>query len=345
MSSRAVAPTHPPKPARDWRTYTLAQTQEGLLFENLVWDLLQGVPEPEYRGNGRPPLALRDVLFVALTKAYTGLSSRRHQGMMEKAVEQGMLRKPPHFNAVSKLLRQEFTYDVLRCLVQASALPMSCLEADFAVDSTGFATGLYGSYREARYGKTVKADQRLRKWVKLHAICGVRTNVVTAATVLDGHSGDSPQFAGLVEATAQHFPVREVSADKAYSSKANLWHVQQIGGDALIPFKKGKVSPEFISNVRNGRYHGAPGMPGSARLWRKAFAYFLYHQDEFNARYHKRSNVESTFGAIKARFGERLKARDFQAQRNEVLCKVVAWNVCVLVRAMHEHGIPADFTA
>ncbi|HEX2066187.1 MAG TPA: transposase, partial [Candidatus Thermoplasmatota archaeon] len=87
------------------------------------------------------------------------------------------------------------------------------------------------------------------------------------------------------------------------------------------------------------------GHPGSARTWRKAYHYFALHQEEFYARYHKRSNVEATFGAIKQTLGERLKSKNPTAQRNEVLCKVIAWNIRCVVRAMTELGVEPVFKA
>jgi hypothetical protein len=49
-------------------------------------------------------------------------------------------------------------------------------------------------------------------------MCGVKTDVVTAVEILDKHAYDGRQFPALVQDTARHFPIAEVSADKAYSS-------------------------------------------------------------------------------------------------------------------------------
>ncbi len=56
--------------------------------------------------------------------------------------------------------------------------------------------------------------------------------------------------------------------------------------------------------------------------------------------YHKRSNVESTIGAIKKKLGESLKSKNLVAQKNELLCKIIAYNITVLIQHMHE--IPVD---
>lgn len=60
-------------------------------------------------------------------------------------------------------------------------------------------------------------------------------------------------------------------------------------------------------------------------------------------RYHKRSNVESTFHMIKAKFGDKLKSKNPTAQENELLCKIIAHNVVVLIHEMHELGIKPEF--
>ena len=44
----------------------------------------------------------------------------------------------------------------------------------------------------------------------------MKTNIVTAVTILNREAGDSPQFRPLVEKTAENFDVKEVPADKAY---------------------------------------------------------------------------------------------------------------------------------
>lgn len=46
---------------------------------------------------------------------------------------------------------------------------------------------------------------------------------------------------------------------------------------------------------------------------------------------------------IKAKFGERLRCKTTAAQINEVLCKVRAHNLCVLVQSMYELGVDAAF--
>jgi len=61
------------------------------------------------------------------------------------------------------------------------------------------------------------------------------------------------------------------------------------------------------------------------------------------ASYHKRSNIESTFSMIKAKFGDRLRSKTTTAQVNEALCKVLAHNLCCVIQSIYELGIEPTF--
>jgi len=65
---------------------------------------------------------------------------------------------------------------------------------------------------------------------------------------------------------------------------------------------------------------------------------FSYQRDTFFSRYNLRPNVETTFTMIKASFGDWLRSNSEIGQFNEVLCKVVAHNLCVLIACIYEIG-------
>jgi hypothetical protein len=46
---------------------------------------------------------------------------------------------------------------------------------------------------------------------------------------------------------------------------------------------------------------------------------------------------------IKAKFGGRLRSRAEIAQVNEVLCKVLCHNICVLIQSIYELEIEVEF--
>ena len=76
-----------------------------------------------------------------------------------------------------------------------------------------------------------------RDWVKVHLVCGVKTNIVTAVEITDRFAADINYFKPLVDATAANFTIQEVGADKAYLSAANLQTVVDHGAMPYIPFK------------------------------------------------------------------------------------------------------------
>jgi len=59
--------------------------------------------------------------------------------------------------------------------------------------------------------------------------------------------------------------------------------------------------------------------------------------------YHQRSNVESAFNMVKAKFGDKLKSKNKVAQHNELLCKLIAHNIVVLIHEMFELKIKPQF--
>lgn len=303
-----------------WNAYNEAQKAEVKLFDELLKDLVQAIPEPE-QTMGRPRLPLQESLFCAIQKVYSQLSSRRAYSLFQNATERGQIEHAPHFNAPSKLFNNPEITPILHQLVFLSALPVAGLETDFAIDSTGFRTTSFSVYNGMKHGQTKE-----HKWLKAHMCVGVKTNIVAAVTITDGNSNDSPQFSPLIKQTSEGFTIKEVSADLAYSSKKNLELVNSIGGVPYIPFKK---------NV-TGRARGSA-------MWRKMYHYFQLNREEFMEHYHKRSNIESTNAAIKRKFGETLKSKNRVAQENELLAKIIAYNLTVVIHEMYENGIKPEF--
>jgi len=304
-----------------WGAYNRAQKEEITMFDKLLRELVQEVEEPA-QDFGRPRLSLQETAFCSIQKVYSQLSSRRAYSLFGKATDSGLISHAPYYNAVSAFLNTVEATPILMSLVGLSAAPLKGVETDFAVDSTGFRTTNFSMYADAKYGL-----KRQHKWVKAHACVGVKTNVITAVAITDETAGDCPQFADLVKNTAETFDVQEVSADKAYSSRENHSLVKELGGQAYIPFRS-----------------NATGKSRGSNAWRKAFLYFQLNQDDFAQHYHKRSNVESAFASIKKKFGDGIKSRNKTAQMNELLCKVIAYNVVVLIHEMEELGIKPNFS-
>ena len=83
-------------------------------------------------------------------------------------------------------------------------------------------------------------------------------------------------------------------ADKAYLSNDNLDLVAKLGATPFIPFKS----------------NSTPGEVGS--VWERMYGYFTFRRPEFLKHYHARSNVESTFSMVKAKFQDAVRSKTAQ---------------------------------
>jgi transposase len=334
--SGATLPTPEPvkKPTykQEWHAYTLAQKNEKAKFLELLYELCRNIEEP-LQHMGRPRVPLADRIFAAAFKVYSTVSGRRFTSDLMEAKRRGYVSTTPDYSSVSRFLESKELTSVLKQLIIESSLPLKTVEMDFAVDSSGFSTGLYRRWVETKWNKEVRkygedvTHINTKDWIKVHLMCGVKTNIVTSVEISDAHAGDSPYFRPLVETTSRNFVMQEVSADKAYSSSKNL---------QLVLVKKAMPYIDFKSNAN------ATGKQQSA-TWKRMYHYYQYNQESFMRSYHKRSNVETTFSMIKAKFGERLRSKTELSQTNEVLCKILCHNLCCVIQSIYELGIDVDF--
>jgi hypothetical protein len=213
---------------QNWPAYNAAQTEEKHRFAILLSELCRGIPEPE-QTMGRPRLPLGDMVFASAYKVYVGFSSRRFTTDLHDAHAGGLIRSTPHFNSVSRYLSDPKLTGILKNLVTISSLPLKAVETDFAVDSSGFSTCRFVTWFNKKYGH--ETDNR--EWVKVHLMCGVNTKVVAAVDISGWAANDTTYFVPLVERTAEHFQLQEVSADKAYLSRKNLNAVESAGAMPL----------------------------------------------------------------------------------------------------------------
>ncbi len=323
-----------------WPAYNAAQTQEKRIFQYLLHQLCQGVGEPA-QNNGRPRLPLEDMIFAMAFKVYSTVSGRRFATDLKEAHGKGYLSALPSYNTVFRYFESEMLTPYLQMLIEESALPLASIEEDFAVDSSGLSTGVYIRWNDAKWGNKTRdmfGDGKgyvlgKKDWIKIPITTGVKTNVITAVEVTDAHASDSNYFKSLVEATARNFAMRQVSADKAYLSAPNLQAAIDNEAMPYIPFKANSVT---YGPTHRHRSRQSP-------LWKQMFHFYSYNSEHFMENYHKRSNVESTFHMIKAKFGNMLRSRTKTAQINEALCKVLCHNICCLIQSMFELNLKPKF--
>jgi transposase len=312
--------------AQNWHAYNAAQVHEQEQFGLLLRDLVSSVETPKHPGAGRPRLPLADVVFGCAMKVFSTQSGRRADTDIRRAKADGLVSKAPSYNTLFRYMEDPAITPVLTSLIEQAALPLRGIESVFAVDSTGFANATYVRWFDEKWGK----ERSEKTWVKLHAMCGVKTHVVTSVVVTDMSGADCPQFKQLVKDTAKNFRLVDVTADKAYLSRENIALCDELGATPFIPFKDGTGT-----GLVDARGMRAP----HAEQWRKAYHVFQYDRERFLSHYHARSNVESLFAMIKAKFGASIRSKSLVAQKNEALVKVLCHNVVTLNKAVYEHGV------
>jgi transposase len=313
----------PKKPTykQDWPMYNQAQQTEKDRFQKLLFDLCRGLPNLVQTGGGRRWTPMADMVFACALKVYTTVSSRRFACDLKDAHRGGYLSRLMNSVSVCAFLENDLLTPVLKNLIVQSSLPLRLMETNFAPDSSGFSTSRFVRWFDEKYG----CERSSHDWVKAHAICGVKTNIVTAVEIGHRDAGDSPFFKPLVQKTAENFSVKEVPADKAYLSHENLAVVHDLGGTAFVPYKMNSQAGEAGS------------------LWEKMYFYFQFRRDEFLKHYHQRSNMESTFSMVKAKFRDHVRSKTEVAMKNEVLCKFLCHNICVVHQSHIELGIAPIF--
>jgi transposase len=329
-------PSSPPAPLKHYKqhpSYTRAQTEEMRLLDSLLRELVSEVPElpKASEKGGRPSLPLSESLYCAILKVYSGLSGRRASGVYANVHDRKLLSRIPNYMVASRALNRPEATHLLYRLLTLSAAPLAALEDGgvIAPDSTGVQTTSFGGWREEKHG-----EKRQKKWLKVHAMVGTKTHVVLRAVVSEQNSGDAPEFEPLLRGTIEDgFRPSAIVADKGYLSADNYALAGSLGIEPYIPFRTGTVSNE-VNRIRGVR---------KPEVWVKAYHLFQANRAEFDRNYHRRSNVESVFSALKRKFGENIRSRTPVAQVNEVLCKLIAYNLTVVVHEMFENGIAPDF--
>ncbi|MGH7634535.1 MAG: transposase [Gemmatimonadaceae bacterium] len=294
---------------------------ERAYVERLLAALCAGIPQPARKpGPGRKPLPIADLVFAAVLKVFLAMSNRRAQSDLRESVARGSVGRVGHFNAISDFLAEPASTKILTSLVEQSAAPLCTIEnGQYAIDSTGFSTVTYDRWFDQKHGKL----NARHEWVKLHVMVGTVTHAITSARVTP--EGDCPQLPELLRRTRVHHDVRECSADKAYSSVENHNVLESFGVESFIPFK--------VNAVVNPK----------APVWSRHLVEFQLNQERFLERYHRRSNVETVFAMMKARFGASVASRLPTARVNETLAMCIAHNLCCVTRAIFTAGLAPAF--
>jgi len=310
-----------PTYSQNWTSYNLSKTQEKLMFLKILNDVNETVNFKEnWKFNGRPPMCISNMIKCCCIKVYCKSASRQITSDLKMIESFGYITQTPHFNSINNYMASPLITKYLEALIQLTAEPLIPVEKYFAIDSTGFST-----FNRKRW-IDVRLEKRLHKdYKKLHIISGVRSNIIISSKVTNGKVHDSPYLELLLKKST-YFNIRELYGDSAYLSHKNCDLIASI---KAIPF----LFPKKNTSTKLKGNHN----------WNSMIKLWFDNEKLFRRHYHRRSNVETTFGMIKAHYLPYVRSRGDIGQINEALCKVICHNIAVLVSSIFEFGIKLPF--
>ncbi|MFH1376444.1 MAG: transposase [Candidatus Woesearchaeota archaeon] len=314
--TQTVKKTYP----QNWKSYNISQQTEKEKLMELLADITSRIRQPAYT-YGRPRSNLGDNIFAMVFKTYSTFSGRRFATDMNWALEKGFIESKVPYNTMFDYFKKPELTPILAKMVMLTSLPLRTAETKFNIDSTGFGTSNFQRWYSFKHGKEICS----RRWVKCHFVNGAKSNIITSVKITTENDADCPQLKEMAQDTAKYFNMEELSGDKAYLSKDNFELVNSLGGTFYVPFK---------SNSKGS---------GNGMIWKKMYHFFMLNNEEYLQHYHARSNAETTVHMIKSKFGDRVRSKLWTAQVNEVLCKIIAHNICCVIMEMNELGLESNF--
>jgi Transposase DDE domain len=217
---------------------------------------------------------------------------------------QGMLRSLMQLLRLSLPAPHYSTLSRRACSLNLSLAPGKQIR-HLVIDSTGLK--LYG---EGEWRVKMRKWTKHRTWRKLHI-------ALDAAT----HQRGLPRLLRQIDV-----PVEQVLADGAYDSRECYRVIDELGARPIIPPRKGSVfwSEEYLRqrnrNLREVRKRGQAS-------WKK------------KAGYHRRSLVETAIFRLKALFTDKLRSRERERQRTEVMVRCHALNRMTSLGMPHSYAV------
>ena len=314
------------------KNYRKNERMYNLIQENEIFIFLRFLPlaalfvcknDTLWKGEGRPPYRLRDILICLSIQQYFGKSLRRSMGIIRFVTKSAnIFVNIPCFKTLDNYLNNPLIKPYLDGIVEITSKPLSELEKFFATDSTGETTSTASTWFNIRSGKTLEKKDH----ITAHITTGTLLNTVTAVTVNAYAGEDNIIFRKHNELTAINFKIREHSGDSIYLCKENCEAVESVGGQ---PFFRPKSNTLVQSD---GSY-----------AWLRMMLTYHNHPIKAKRSYNRRLNVESTNHAKKTKFGSHVKSKKDTAKEVESTIQWADYNFSVLSRAYYEYDIEPYF--
>lgn len=239
----------------------------------------------------------------------------------------------------SRFLANPATEVALEKLLALTLWPVRPYETLVHPDGTGLTEQHFSAYFDERYAKDRKKQKALREgkkddgprkhhWSYAEILWTYRYTMVAAIHTAQAQFGEAPWLIQLMERAGIMLDIKELGGDKAYDSNAIYRYAREHGIDAQIKFR----DTGFPSYSHSGKKYRKAHML-NARLDPQGFA----------AKANRRNNAETGNHAFKAILGDQIYSKTAQAQRAEILCMCIAYNLTRLVLLEQERQTDISF--
>lgn len=233
--------------------------------------------------------------ILQILKQFARLDYREVPDFAELLKDEIGLPRKPHFTTINKfaLRAKPFWFEQLIAQICKS------VESEIAaIDGTGFSLN-----HRSKYFCIVAGE---RKEFMHFNVCGELKHKLIAATKIRRKQRHETIDVNCLIRKSKQLKITHFLADKAYDSEKNHEIADKIGAKFVAPLK-------YADRIPFNRINGA---------YRKKL--FMNFPVEL---YKKRVLIEGIFSAMKRRFGELIYAKRFITQKNELLCRTLAYNI------------------
>lgn len=208
------------------------------------------------------------------------------------------LRKIPHFTTINKFTLRIKPHWFER-LIEQIIKSVDAEEVICAIDWTGFSLN-----SRSHYFETIKGT--MSQFMQFNSCSENRHKLIVSCKIRRKKRNEIIDFKPLTRKASSQLKISHFLADKAYDSEDNH------------KFVRYELESEFIAPIRR---HG-----------KKIKGYYRKKMNDLPSIYDKRASIcESMHSAFKRKYGDVIYGKRFVSERNELMFRVLAYNLGVIV--------------
>jgi len=209
------------------------------------------------------------------------------------------LRRIPHFTTINKFAMRvkPFWFEQLINEIVKSVSTEEGLIC--AIDGTGFSLVSRSAYFETIAGTR-------REFIQFNSCCEQKNHLITACKIRRKKRNENIDAPLLMRKTSKQLNIDTYLGDKAYDSEKNYEYAEKFGARFIAPLRKMTKQYWRIRGYRRKRMY-------------KNFPREIYNK--------RASIIENEHSVLKGKYGEVIYAKKFKTQKNELLGKVIAYDL------------------